>query len=199
MAIREHEVKGLLEGRPDAVVVSDGNGLAIDLGDHAGAVAKVRRNVLRRLVLADIVGLAIAAGLGALLVSAVSEDPNSAAGRIGAVMLFNVAVIPLFIGVFAVYSLYKGATRRISLSVFSDLRNILHALLVSGFLYSVVGYTVRRVYDFQAISVGKILSMCLVVSSDGPRWVRCRSSSSVPASWPRLWPATFGPTRACTS
>jgi hypothetical protein len=168
MAIREHEVKGLLEGRPDAVVVSDGNGLAIDLGDHAGAVAKVRRNVLRRLVLADIVGLAIAAGLGALLVSAVSEDPNSAAGRIGAVMLFNVAVIPLFIGVFAVYSLYKGATRRISLSVFSDLRNILHALLVSGFLYSVVGYTVRRVYDFQAISVGKILSMCLVAAVTVP-------------------------------
>lgn len=168
MAIREHEVKGLLESRPDAIVVAAGNGLTIDLGDHAGAVAKVRRHVLRRLVGADIVGLAIAAGLGALLVSAGSEDPNSAARRIGGVMLFNVVVIPIFIGVFTFYSLYKGATRRISLSVFSDLRNILHALLVSGFLYAVVGYSVHRVFDIQAITVGKILAMCLIATLTVP-------------------------------
>jgi exopolysaccharide biosynthesis polyprenyl glycosylphosphotransferase len=168
MAIREHEVKGLLEGRPDAVVVPAGNGLTIDLGDHVGAAAKVRRHVLRRLVLADIVGLAIAAGAGALLVSAASEDPNSAVHRTGGVMLSNVAVIPIFIGVFAVYSLYKGATRRISLSVFSDLRNILHALLVSGFLYAAVGYTIHRVFDIQAITVGKILAMCLVAALTVP-------------------------------
>ena len=77
-------------------------------------------------------------------------------------MIFNLAMIPLFIGVFAVYSLYKGSTRRISLSVFSDLRNILHALLVSGFLYAIVGYVAHQIYDFQAITVGKILAMCLV-------------------------------------
>ena len=164
MAIREHEVNGLLQSRPDAVVVPAGNGMAIDLGDHAGAVAKKRRHVLRRLVLADIVGLLIAAGVGALLVGTASEDPNSAVRRIGDVMLFNVAVIPIFIGVFAVYNLYKGATRRISLSVFSDLRNILHALLVSGFLYAVVGYSVHRIFDIQAITVGKILAMCLVAA-----------------------------------
>jgi exopolysaccharide biosynthesis polyprenyl glycosylphosphotransferase len=162
MAIREDEVKGLFESRPDAVVIPADNGLFIDLGDHAGAVAKVRRHVLQRLLLADIVGLATAALLGPLMVSAVSNNPDSSASRVGNVMLFNLAVIPLFIGVFAIYSLYKRATLRISLSVFSDLRNILHALLVSGFLYAVVGYTAHQVYGFQAITVGKILSMCLV-------------------------------------
>ena len=162
MAIREDEVKGLFGSRPDAVLVPAGNGLAIDLGDHAGAVAKVRRHVLRRLVLADIVGLATAALLGPLLVSWVSNNPESSAGRTGAAMFANVVMIPLFIGVFAVYSLYKGSTRRISLSVFSDLRNILHALLVSGFLYAVVGYAAHQAYGFQSMTVGKILSMCLV-------------------------------------
>ena len=63
MAIREDEVGRLVEQSPDAVVVPAGNGMAIDLGDHAGAVAKVRRHVLRRLLIADIVGLAIAAVL----------------------------------------------------------------------------------------------------------------------------------------
>ena len=77
MAIREDEVKGLFESRPDAVVVPAGNGLAIDLGDHAGAVAKVRRHVLRRLLLADIVGLATAALLGPLLVSCGVEQPRA--------------------------------------------------------------------------------------------------------------------------
>ena len=70
MAIREDEVQGLYERRPDAVVVGTGNGLAIDLGDHAG-VARVRRHVLRRLLVADIVGLATAAALGPLVVSLV--------------------------------------------------------------------------------------------------------------------------------
>ena len=58
MAIREDEVEELVERRPDAIVVPAGNGMAIDLGDHAGAVAKVRRHVLRRLLIADTVGLA---------------------------------------------------------------------------------------------------------------------------------------------
>jgi exopolysaccharide biosynthesis polyprenyl glycosylphosphotransferase len=162
MAIREDEVEKLYERRPDAVVVTTGNGMAIDLGDHAGAVAKVRRHVLRRLLVADVVGLATAAVFGPLLVSVVSNNPNSTAERTGPVMLFDLAVIPLFIGVFAVYSLYKGATRRISLSVFSDLRNIVHALLVSGFLFAVIGYVAHHSFGFEDITVGKILAMCLV-------------------------------------
>ena len=161
MAIREDEVQGLFERRPDAVVVEAGNGLAIDLGDHAG-VARVRRHVLRRLLVADIVGLATAAVLGPLVVSLVSDNPSSSVDEANSVILFNLAVIPLFIGVFALYSLYKGATRRISLSVFSDLRNILHALLISGSLFAIVGYAAHHVYGYEAVTVGKILSMCLV-------------------------------------
>ena len=120
-------------------------------------------------------------------------------------------MIPLFLGVFALYSLYRGATRRISLSVFSDLRNILHALLVSGFLFAIIGYVAHRSFGFQAITVGKILAMCLVavvtvplarivsfgLIRSGARPVRSRSSWSGPASSPRPWPATCGPTRAC--
>ncbi len=168
MAIREDEVGRLVEQRPDAVVVSTGNGMAIDLGDHAGAVAKVRRHVLRRLLTADVVGLALAAVLSPLVVSAVSSNPSSSAVHLGPIMIFNLAVIPLFIGVFAVYSLYRGSTRRISLSVFSDLRNIVHALMVSGFLYAIVGYVAHQVYQFQDVTVGKILSMCLVAAVTVP-------------------------------
>jgi len=168
MAIREDEVGRLVERRPDAVVVPTGNGMAIDLGDHAGAVAKVRRHVLRRLLIADVVGLAIAAVLSPMAISVVSSNPSSSTGHLGAVTVFNLAVIPLFIGVFAVYSLYKGSTRRISLSVFSDLRNIVHALMVSGFLYAIVGYIAHQAYHFQDVTVGKILSMCMVAAVTVP-------------------------------
>jgi exopolysaccharide biosynthesis polyprenyl glycosylphosphotransferase len=162
MAIREGDVERLHEGRPDALVVQAGNGLTIDLGDHSGAVAKVRRHMLRRLLVSDIVGLVLASLIGPLVVSTISRNPDATTDRTGAVILFDLAVIPMFLGVFAVYGLYKGATRRISLSVFSDLRNILHALLVSGFLYAILGYLSSRYYGFHDISVGKILAMCLV-------------------------------------
>ena len=142
--------------------------MAIDLGDHAGAVAKVRRHVLRRLLLADIVGLMTAAMLGPLLVSAVSSNPGSSADRTGTVVLFDLAVIPLFLGVFAVYGLYRGSTRRISLSVFTDLRNILHGLMVGGFLYAIIGYAAHRADAYQSMSVGKIVAMCLVAAVTVP-------------------------------
>ena len=162
MAIRDDEVDGLYARRPDALVVPAGNGTSIDLGDHADAVAKVRRHVLRRLLIADVVGIAFAAVLGPLLFATVSSNPDSAADRTGAVILFDLAAIPIFLGVFSVYGLHRGATRRISMSVFSDLRDIIHALMVAGFLYAVVGYVARRIYGFQALSVGKILVLCLV-------------------------------------
>lgn len=168
MAIREDEVERLLERRPDAVVVPTGHGMAVDLGDHADAAARARRHVLRRLLIADLVGLATAALLGPLVVSAVSSNPSSTAGRSGTAVLFDLAVLPLFVGVFAVYGLYRGATRRISMSVFSDLRNILHALMVSGFLYAVLGYAAQQVYSYRAMSVGKILAMCLVAAITVP-------------------------------
>jgi len=168
MAIREDEVEQFREVRPDALLVPTGTGMAMDLGDHAGAVAKARRHVLRSLLCADVIGLATAAVLGPLLVSAVSANHDAAAVGSGAVMYFDLAVIPLFIGVFACYGLYKGATRRISLSVFSDLRSILHALLISGFLYAVIGYGALRYFGFDAITVGKIVVMCLLAAVTVP-------------------------------
>ena len=84
MAIREDEVEKLYGSRPDAVVVPTGNGMAIDLGDHAGAVAKVRRHVLRRLLIADVAGPGHGrrarppAGLGRLEQSQLGPGPDRA-------------------------------------------------------------------------------------------------------------------------
>lgn len=126
------------------------------------AAARVHRHVLRRLVIADVVGLVIAAFLGPLLVSAVSSNPASAADRSQTIYLADLAAIPLFIGSFAVYGLYRGVTRRITYSVFSDLRNILHAVMISGFLYAIVAYITRKDPQFTSLTVGKVAAMCLV-------------------------------------
>src|SRR5664280_656377 len=131
------------------------------LGEHAIAVARVRRHAARRLLYADVVGLVVAAIAGPLLVSAVSNNPASTVNHNGRIYLFNLVVIPLFIGGFALYGLYRGITRRISMSVFSDLRNIVHALMISGFLYAIVDYLLNRSSNYmEALSVAKIVAMC---------------------------------------
>jgi exopolysaccharide biosynthesis polyprenyl glycosylphosphotransferase len=168
MAIREDDAKRLTEDRSDAVMVPEFDGRAIDLGDHTGSGARVRRPILRRLLVADVLGLVVAAVLGSLVVAAMSTRPDAVTDRTGAVIVFDLCIIPVFIGVFAVYGMYSGSARRISLSVFSDLRNILHALLVSGFLFAIIGYVANKNFDFHDISVGKILSMCLVAMVSVP-------------------------------
>ncbi len=129
-------------------------------GDHA--VDRVRRHGLRRLLIADVCGLAFAALIGPLLISAISSNPASAAGQTSTVDLVDLAVIPMFIGVFALYGLYRGVTRRITNSVFSDLRNIAHALMISGFLYAIVDYIARKSFHGTSLTVGKVVAMCLV-------------------------------------
>jgi exopolysaccharide biosynthesis polyprenyl glycosylphosphotransferase len=131
-------------------------------GDHAVAVARVRRHALWRLLTADIFGLAFAAFLGPLLVSAISSNPDSTAGRSRDIYLFDLAMIPVFIGVFALYGLYRGINRRISKSVFSDLRNIVHALMISGFVYAILAYLTRKNSSIDAVTVGKVAAMCVV-------------------------------------
>jgi exopolysaccharide biosynthesis polyprenyl glycosylphosphotransferase len=128
----------------------------------SGPAALVRRHALRRLLSADVFGLALAAFIGPLLLSLISSNPDSSAGHSTRVYLCNLAVIPLFIAVFGIYGLYRGVTRRISKSVFSDLRNIVHALMISGFLYAIIGYVARKDVGLQELSVGKIVAMCLV-------------------------------------
>jgi exopolysaccharide biosynthesis polyprenyl glycosylphosphotransferase len=141
---------------------TDPGARATDPGAHAVAVARVRRHTLRRLVIADVAGLALAALLGPLLVSVISNNPASSASHNGDIYLFDLAAIPLFIAVFAFYGLYRGVTRRISKSVFSDLRNIVHALMISGFVYAVVAYVARKNSAFETVTVGKVAAMCLV-------------------------------------
>jgi exopolysaccharide biosynthesis polyprenyl glycosylphosphotransferase len=160
MAILDPEVQR--EPRPPRPSVVDERHLNSLVGDHAGAVARVRRHALRRLLVADIVGLVFAAFLGPLLVSLVSNNPDSAAGRSANVVIFDLAVIPLFVAVFALYGLYRGITRRISTSVFSDLRNIVHALMISGFLCAIAAYGLKKMYHLEALTVAKIAAMCLV-------------------------------------
>jgi len=133
----------------------------VTVGD-AGAVERVRRPALRRLLVADVVGLAFAGLLGPLIISAFSTNPDGAASHNARVYLFDLLIIPLFIAVFAFYGLYRGITRRISKSVFTDLRNIVHALMISGFLYTIVAYVARNPFNLEAVTVAKIASMCLV-------------------------------------
>ncbi|HEV3281392.1 MAG TPA: sugar transferase [Acidimicrobiales bacterium] len=144
--------------RPDRVVeVPPPGGLPAGLDRHIGALPRVRRHTLRRLVLADIFGLAFAALLGPLALSTLAADPDVPSE----VYRFNVAMIPFFVAVFAFYGLYRGVTRRISTSVFSDLRNILHALIVSGFVYAVVAYLSDRNFH-ESVTVARIASMCVM-------------------------------------
>ncbi len=131
------------------------------LDDHVGAAVRVRRHALRRLLFADIVGLAFAALLGPLILSAVSDNP--AVGTDTAQLArFDMAMIPLFVAVFALYGLYRGISRRISTSVFADLRNIVHALMISGFLYAMAAYVADRSFHYESLSVATIAAMCLV-------------------------------------
>lgn len=132
------------------------------------AVARVRRHALRRLLVADVAGLALAAFLGPLVVSAISSNPQSAADRTGPMFLFDLAVVPVFVGVFAVYGLYRGITRRISLSVYSDLGRLVNALMASGFLAAIVGYLANRAFGVTSASVGKTVAMCLVAGVSVP-------------------------------
>ncbi|HXW39470.1 MAG TPA: sugar transferase, partial [Acidimicrobiales bacterium] len=123
---------------------------------------------LRRLLVADAVGLTLAAFLGPLVVSVVSTNPASAAGRASDVYIFDLAMIPVFVAAFAVYGLYRGITRRLTISVFSDLRNILHALMISGFVSAVAAYVLKRQFRLDSLTVGKIVALCAVAAVTVP-------------------------------
>ncbi|HEX3981634.1 MAG TPA: sugar transferase [Acidimicrobiales bacterium] len=138
------------------------------VGDHAGVVARVHRHLLRRLLVADVIGLVFAALLGPLIISALSNNPDSTASHSAPVSLFDLAMIPLFVMCFTLYGLYRGTRRRISTSVFTDLRNIVHALMISGFLYAIVAYVAKRNFGAESVTVAKITTMCLVAAFTVP-------------------------------
>ena len=106
--------------------------------------------------------------LGRLNNPAQRGEPDS-----GTVFIFDLAMIPLFLGVFALYGLYRGSPGASRTSVFSDLRNIVHALMVSGFLYAIVAYVATR---------------------STSSWSRCPWPRSSPCAWwpwsPCPWPGS---------
>ena len=160
MAILDPEFEAVLrEQLPDLIDRRYG---AVEPSATSAAAARVRRHALRRLVCADVLGLALAAFVGPLLLSLISDNPDSSAGHSISVYVFGLAVIPMFVAVFALYGLYRGVTRRITNSVFADLRNIVHALMISGFLYAIAAYVALRSFGLEDLSVAKIVSMCLV-------------------------------------
>ena len=136
-------------------------------GAFAPASSRRRRSILR-MVAADVIALVVAGFAGLLLLSALSSNPQSGVGHLGPSFAFNVAIVPVFLAVFSLYGLYRGTTRRISPALFSDLKDIVHALMISGFLYAIVGYVADRAFGFDELSVGKITAMCLVAALTVP-------------------------------
>ncbi len=160
MAILDPELERALQ--EPALRVIERRDLDDRRGDQGEAVARVRRLALRRLLLADMVGLTLAAVCGPLFVAAVSSNPASGAARAGVVYLVDLLMLPVFLAIFACYGLYRGITRRISNSVFADLPGIVHGLLISGFVYALVAYVLKRNDGLAALTVAKIVAMCLV-------------------------------------
>ncbi len=111
--------------------------------DDPATLKVAQRHRLRRLVVADILGLCAAAVIGPMLGWALADEQIGAAARSGRVILVDLAAIPVFIAMFALYGSYRGVVRRISISVLSDLRHIWHALLVGGVLFAAAVYAAR--------------------------------------------------------
>jgi exopolysaccharide biosynthesis polyprenyl glycosylphosphotransferase len=162
MAILDPEVEAVLRDQLPDIIERRHPPLETDV--RSSGAARVRRHALRRLVFADVVGLVFAALLGPLLLSAVSSNPQSSVTASAVVYVFNLVMIPVFIAMFTLYGLYRGITRRISMSVFSDLRNIIHALMISGFLCAIVAYVANKDFGVEDLSVAKIVSVCLVAA-----------------------------------
>jgi len=140
-------------------------GVDADTGDEvrseSGDVARVRWNPLWRQLVADVVGLAVAAVVGPLVVVGVSADNARQLGNSGDVFLAGLAMIPVFVGVFALYGLYRGVARRLSDSVFPDLGKIANALMIGGLMYTVIIYLWQKANPLQGVSVATTVSMCL--------------------------------------
>ncbi len=159
MAILDPDLRPHVREAPEEALARRGRGS--DAGLRQRDLAHARRHTLRRLLSADVIGLALAGFLGPLILSAFSGNPDSSASHSIQLYVFDLAMIPVFMAVFALYGLYRGTTRRISLSVFSDLRNIVHALMISGFVYAVVAYTARRGWHVEEVTAAKIAAVCV--------------------------------------
>ena len=145
----------------DRVDAEFGGRATDEVGRDTGVRILVRRSPLRRQVVADVCGLAVAAVVGPLLVVAFSNDHAHRLSNSRDVILAGLAMIPVFIGVFALYGLYRGVARRLSNSVFPDLGKIANALMISGLMYTVIIYLWQKAVPLEGISVATTVSMCL--------------------------------------
>jgi len=159
MAILDPDLRLHVQETPEDALAR--RGWASDERGQRGDLSRARWHSLRRLLLADVIGLGLAGCLGPLVLSAFSDNPDSTVSHSLQLYAFDLAMIPVFVAVFALYGLYRGTTRRISISVFSDLRNIVHALMISGFLYAIVAYVARRGWHVEEVTAAKIASMCV--------------------------------------
>src|ERR1039458_3243704 len=75
--------------REKSPLVVDHRDLQVGLDRHVQAAPKVRRHALRRLLAADVAGLALAGLLGLLVVSAISNDPSNSLSRFGSIYLLD--------------------------------------------------------------------------------------------------------------
>lgn len=160
MAMLDTEVGALL--RDHLPTLSERRRPPVNTEASSDSAAFARQHALRRLVFADVVALAFAALLGPLALSAVVNNPQSTLPASMAVYLLNLATIPVFLAVFTLYGLYRGTTRRISMSVFTDLRNIVHALMMSGLLCAIAAYAATDQFAAQGLSAAQIVSACLL-------------------------------------
>ncbi|MGH9206291.1 MAG: sugar transferase, partial [Acidimicrobiales bacterium] len=134
---------------------------ASSAGPALGGLAQLRRLSTRRALVADVIGLVAASALGLLLLSAASGNEASTPGHLLPTFLVDLAFIPMFLAIFATYGLYRRNARRVATSLFTDLKDIAHALAVSGFLFAAVSYVGERGLHLQTPGTAKIVALCV--------------------------------------
>jgi len=137
-----------------------------DLPDVAipAEAPRIRRRRLGTQLIADVIGLSMAVAAGSAVIAALSTHQGAEVEHAWQFILVGLAAIPLFIGVFALHGLYRGVSQRISMSVFPDLRNIGHALMVAGFVFVIILYFAQEAGKLQSMSVANVLSVCLAAA-----------------------------------
>ena len=165
VAILEPEVRN--DFREQAQMVVDHRDLRVGPDQPVATATRVRRNTLIGLLIADAVALAFAGFIGPLVGSEISNGNSNSTNPLIHAYLFDLAIIPVFMASFAVYGLYRGISRRISKSVFSDLRNILHAVLIGGLICATAAYIASKHFHLDGVSGDRVTTMCVAAISRG--------------------------------
>ncbi len=147
--------------------------VGLDAAEEAALLGGRRVSQLRRVswlwsIAADLVGLVSGAALGLAFLALVSSDPADSTSRLSGTLLADLAFAPLFLIVFGLYGLYSRDSRRVSTALFVDLKDILHAIVVSGVLYAGIAYLLRDGFGLGAPSTGKVFALCVASAISVP-------------------------------